>query len=88
MPGIETVKLFCPNCNDIYTPPSSRFQGIDGQLVVISILYVPLTVHALRRLLWHNLCTLILPELPRARTSSVLQTALSFKLIWLPSLIC
>ena len=33
MPGIDTVKLFCPNCNDIYTPPSSRFQGIDGMLV-------------------------------------------------------
>ncbi|KZT74343.1 hypothetical protein DAEQUDRAFT_720507 [Daedalea quercina L-15889] len=30
MPGIDTVKLFCPNCNDIYTPPSSRFQGVDG----------------------------------------------------------
>ncbi|EIW82133.1 hypothetical protein CONPUDRAFT_81679 [Coniophora puteana RWD-64-598 SS2] len=30
LPGLETVKLFCPNCNDIYTPPSSRFQGVDG----------------------------------------------------------
>ncbi|KAK7061783.1 casein kinase II subunit beta [Favolaschia claudopus] len=30
MPGIDTVKLFCPNCNDIYVPPSSRFQGVDG----------------------------------------------------------
>ncbi|KAI0732929.1 casein kinase II regulatory subunit-domain-containing protein [Fomitopsis betulina] len=30
MPGIDTVKLFCPNCNDVYAPPSSRFQGIDG----------------------------------------------------------
>ncbi|PCH41087.1 hypothetical protein WOLCODRAFT_137182 [Wolfiporia cocos MD-104 SS10] len=30
LPGIDTVKLFCPNCNDIYTPPSSRFQGVDG----------------------------------------------------------
>ncbi|KAL0576911.1 casein kinase 2 regulatory subunit [Marasmius crinis-equi] len=30
MPGLDTVKLFCPNCNDIYTPPSSRFQGVDG----------------------------------------------------------
>ncbi|KZT12496.1 uncharacterized protein LAESUDRAFT_739895 [Laetiporus sulphureus 93-53] len=29
-PGLDTVKLFCPNCNDIYTPPSSRFQGVDG----------------------------------------------------------
>ncbi|KAF7332105.1 Casein kinase II subunit beta [Mycena kentingensis (nom. inval.)] len=30
IPGIDTVKLFCPNCNDIYVPPSSRFQGVDG----------------------------------------------------------
>jgi casein kinase II subunit beta len=31
LPGIDTVKLFCPNCNDIYVPPSSRFQGVDGK---------------------------------------------------------
>lgn len=30
MPGVDTVKLFCPNCNDIYTPSSSRFSGVDG----------------------------------------------------------
>lgn len=29
-PGQETVKLFCPMCLDIYTPPSSRFQSVDG----------------------------------------------------------
>ncbi|KAH8830947.1 casein kinase II regulatory subunit-domain-containing protein [Flagelloscypha sp. PMI_526] len=28
--GLDTVKLFCPNCNDIYAPPSSRFQNVDG----------------------------------------------------------
>lgn len=32
LPGIDTVKLLCPNCNDIYTPPSSRYQGVDGAL--------------------------------------------------------
>lgn len=31
IPGTDTVKLFCPNCNDIFVPPSSRFQGVDGQ---------------------------------------------------------
>ena len=31
LPGLDTVKLYCPNCNDIYTPPSSRFQGVDGE---------------------------------------------------------
>ncbi|TDL29561.1 hypothetical protein BD410DRAFT_29422 [Rickenella mellea] len=30
MPGLDTVKLYCPNCNDIFTPPSSKFQGVDG----------------------------------------------------------
>ncbi|KAL8944086.1 MAG: hypothetical protein Q9216_000677 [Gyalolechia sp. 2 TL-2023] len=29
-PGLETVKLFCPSCLDIYTPPNSRFQSVDG----------------------------------------------------------
>jgi casein kinase II subunit beta len=29
-PGQETVKLFCPSCCDIYTPPNSRFQSVDG----------------------------------------------------------
>src|ERR1700712_2283637 len=29
-PGQDTVKLFCPSCLDIYTPPNSRFQQIDG----------------------------------------------------------
>ncbi|KAF2667648.1 hypothetical protein BT63DRAFT_374999 [Microthyrium microscopicum] len=30
MPGQDTVKLFCPCCLDIYTPPNSRFSHIDG----------------------------------------------------------
>ncbi|WRT68750.1 uncharacterized protein IL334_005730 [Kwoniella shivajii] len=30
MPGIDTVKLYCPNCGDIYTPPSSKYGGVDG----------------------------------------------------------
>ena len=29
-PGEQTVKLFCPSCLDVYTPPSSRFQAVDG----------------------------------------------------------
>jgi casein kinase II subunit beta len=29
-PGLDTVKLFCPCCLDLYTPPNSRFQQIDG----------------------------------------------------------
>ncbi|ODH45622.1 hypothetical protein GX48_08303 [Paracoccidioides brasiliensis] len=29
-PGVDTVKLFCPSCQDIYTPPNSRFQHVDG----------------------------------------------------------
>ena len=30
MPCQDTVKLFCPSCLDIYTPPNSRFQSVDG----------------------------------------------------------
>ncbi|CCU97425.1 unnamed protein product [Malassezia sympodialis ATCC 42132] len=30
LPGLDTVKLYCPNCMDTYTPPSSRYHGIDG----------------------------------------------------------
>jgi len=29
-PGHQTVKLFCPSCLDVYTPPNSRFQAVDG----------------------------------------------------------
>jgi casein kinase II subunit beta len=29
-PGMDTVKLFCPCCLDVYNPPNSRFQQIDG----------------------------------------------------------
>jgi len=30
IPGEETVKLFCPACLDVYVPPNSRFQTVDG----------------------------------------------------------
>ena len=30
LPGVDTVKLFCPSCIDTYTPPSSRFSAVDG----------------------------------------------------------
>ncbi|KAF9115418.1 casein kinase 2 regulatory subunit [Mortierella sp. AM989] len=30
LPGVETVKLYCPNCQDIYSPPSSRYHNLDG----------------------------------------------------------
>ena len=29
-PGVDTVKLFCPSCLDVFTPPNSRFQSVDG----------------------------------------------------------
>ncbi|KAF0546700.1 casein kinase subunit II beta [Gigaspora margarita] len=37
MPGLETVKLFCPSCLDLYTPPSSRFHNVDGTLKLLVI---------------------------------------------------
>ena len=32
LPGVDTVKLYCPSCVDMYVPPSSRFLGVDGAL--------------------------------------------------------
>lgn len=29
-PAVDTVKLFCPSCLDTYTPPQTRFHGLDG----------------------------------------------------------
>lgn len=30
VPQEDTVKLFCPSCLDVYIPPNSRFQNVDG----------------------------------------------------------
>lgn len=30
IPGVEGVKLFCPHCEDIYSPKSGRHASIDG----------------------------------------------------------
>lgn len=29
-PGQETVKLYCPSCQDLFIPPNSRFHSVDG----------------------------------------------------------
>ena len=29
-PGAKGLKLYCPHCEDVYTPPSRRHSGIDG----------------------------------------------------------
>lgn len=34
IPGLDTVKLYCPNCGDIYSPPSSKYASVDGQSMV------------------------------------------------------
>ncbi|KAF9513240.1 hypothetical protein BS47DRAFT_1344466 [Hydnum rufescens UP504] len=48
LPGLETVKLYCPNCNDIYTPPSSRYQGVDGAF--FGTTFAPLLFQTFREL--------------------------------------
>ncbi len=30
VPGIDSVKLYCPSCEDLYNPKSSRHSSIDG----------------------------------------------------------
>lgn len=37
LPGVDTVKLFCASCLDMYVPPSSRFQGVDGKFFSLSM---------------------------------------------------
>jgi len=29
-PGIDTIRMYCANCRDLYQPPSSRFNNLDG----------------------------------------------------------
>ncbi len=29
-PGVKGLKLYCPHCEDVYTPPSRRYAGVDG----------------------------------------------------------
>jgi casein kinase II subunit beta len=77
LPGLDTVKLFCPNCNDIYVPASSRFQGVDGlflphRLQVLSFSDRCLSVY--RRLLWHYIRPSFLPDLSGAHARSILET--------------
>jgi casein kinase II subunit beta len=34
IPGLDTIKLYCPNCGDIYSPPSSKYASVDGESLV------------------------------------------------------
>ena len=79
LPGLETVKLFCPNCNDIYVPASSRFQGVDGVSPSASAKYsVFLTGVGFltRRFFWHHIRTSLFPDLSRTYARSVLEAAI------------
>lgn len=29
-PGVKGLKLYCPHCEDVYTPPSRRHSSVDG----------------------------------------------------------
>jgi hypothetical protein len=89
MPGLDTVKLFCPNCNDIYGPPSSRFLSIDGGL---SNIVFSLSSHydrsineacVSRGIFWNYVCTFVLPELPRARSGTILEAPFTLRIFTL-----
>ncbi|KAJ2993869.1 casein kinase 2 regulatory subunit [Globomyces sp. JEL0801] len=30
IPGVATLKMYCPRCNDVYQPRQSKFQHVDG----------------------------------------------------------
>jgi len=36
IPGLDTIKLYCPNCGDIYSPPSSKYASVDGEFSRLS----------------------------------------------------
>ena len=44
--GKESVRLYCPRCMDLYNPPSSIFQNVDGKLfypfLTTTLPYTPL----------------------------------------------
>ena len=61
-PAIDTVKLFCPSCLDIYNPPQTRFHGLDG-LDIPSI-----RLSDFRRLFRHNIPAFIFPDISRVIT--------------------
>lgn len=55
MPGLDTVKLFCPNCNDMYVPPSSKFQGVDGKCTLKHHMFLLMNGLRSRGFLWDNI---------------------------------
>lgn len=75
IPGTDTVKLFCPNCNDVYVPPSSRFQGVDGQFNRESDRSMLTDVSCHRRLFRNHVCPSFLSNLPRASACTILESA-------------
>ncbi|KAJ3905642.1 casein kinase II regulatory subunit-domain-containing protein [Lentinula edodes] len=80
MPGLDTVKLFCPNCNDIYVPPSSRFQGVDGAF--FGTTFAHLFFQTYRELapapFWKAPPSSSMSNSPRLSTGSMAHTASTF----------
>lgn len=64
LPGVDTVKLYCPSCVDMYVPPSSRFLGVDGRLSPWLFLCPKTDADDLRRILWNDFPSPPLPNLP------------------------
>ena len=39
-PGVDTVRMYCASCRDLYQPPSSRFNNLDGAFFGTSFAHV------------------------------------------------
>ncbi|KAF8318267.1 hypothetical protein DL93DRAFT_2109942, partial [Clavulina sp. PMI_390] len=75
LPGMDTVKLYCPNCNDIYTPPSSRYQSVDGAF--FGTTFAPLLFQSFRELAPAPFCPPIPQQLIDAHAEAMRAQALA-----------
>lgn len=65
MPGVDTVKLFCPSCLDLYTPPSSRFTGVDGSFFGTTFPHLLLHTYKDQQQSDGTISSILMPAKPR-----------------------
>jgi casein kinase II subunit beta len=80
-PGQDTVKLFCPSCLDIYTPPNSRFQTVDGAFFgttfgcLFFMTFPELDISILKTSGAGSLTAVVIPETARQSSLSIMSNS-------------